>query len=308
MEIRQNEKDKNSKGYLMILIGVLASLNIGIGYSLYTQNQKKNELTSQNIKLTDDNKELLMELEKAELDIKNLQTSNLDLISKLTEKDQAISDKIAQIKTLLSKGKLSISEIAKAKSEIASLREQIAKYKAQIEQLNADLKSEQTKSAGLESDLGNQQAINADQSKTIDQQNKRISLAKKLNASTLIAVAVRERKLFGKKEVEITKASKVEEIKVRFSLDKNEISDAGDKDIFIKIIGPDGSTITSKTQTTKVDGTETLYSQMKTIDYKNEKLEDVVYYKKQGEYKPGEYTIEIFAEGYRIGTTKMTLK
>ena len=220
MEIRQNEKDKNSKGYLMILIGVLASLNIGIGYSLYTQNQKKNELTSQNIKLTDDNKELLMELEKAELDIKNLQTSNLDLISKLTENDQAISDKIAQIKTLLSKGKLSISEIAKAKSEIASLREQIAKYKAQIEQLNADLKSEQTKSAGLESDLGNQQAINADQSKTIDQQNKRISLAKKLNASTLIAVAVRERKLFGKKEVEITKASKVEEIKVRFSLDK----------------------------------------------------------------------------------------
>ncbi len=308
MEIQQNEKDKKSKSYLMILIAILAALNIGIGYTLYKDNQKKNELTAQNIKLTDDNKELVLELQKAEEEIKTLQTSNQDLTFKLTEKDQAIADKISEIKTLLSKGKLSTAEVSKAKSEIAMLRGQIAEYKAQIDKLTIDLKNEQTRSAGLESDLGNQQAINADQSKTIDQQNKRISLAKKLNASTITVMGVRERKLFGKKEVETSKASKVEEIKVRFVLDKNEISDAGDKDIFVKLVGPDGSTITSKQQTTKVDGTETLYTEMKTIDYKNEKHEDVLYLKKQSEFKAGEYTIEIFSEGYKIGSSKLMLK
>jgi len=77
---------------------------------------------------------------------------------------------------------------------------------------------------------------------------------------------VRERKLSGKKEVTTDKASRTEEIKIKFTLDKNEVSESGDKEIFVKLIGPDGAPITSKVQTTKVDGTETLYTEKKTID------------------------------------------
>ncbi len=308
MEIQQNEKDKKSRNYLIALIAILAAINIGIGYNHYKNTKEKEKLVQQNVNLTEDNKELYAELDKAELEIKNLQTTNQDLTVQLSVRDKEISDKIAQIKTLLNKGKLTSAEVQKAKDEIAQLRGQIADYKAQIETLTANLKSEQEKSAGLQENLTNQQAINEQQNKTIAEQNKRISLAKKLNASTVSAIGVRERKIFGKKEVETTKASKVEEIKVYIVIDKNEISDEGEKDIFVKLIGPDGSPITSKMQTTKVDGTETLYTNVKTIDYKNERIEDVVYLQKQGEFAKGDYTIEVFAEGYRIGSTKLTLR
>ncbi|MDI1235800.1 MAG: hypothetical protein PSX81_16100 [bacterium] len=308
MEIQQNEKDKKSKTYLAILIGALLILNIGIGVNLYMSNRKKNELAVKVDTITSQNTQLTTELQAAENEIKSLQEANQGLEGKLTERDEAIAQKITQIKILLSKGKLSASELQKAKSEIATLRNQIEDYKTQITQLtekNAELTSA---NEGLNQTLTAEQMKTADQARTIDSKNRTIGLAKKLNAGVISAMGVRERKMFGKKELETNKANKVEEVKVKFTIDKNEVADAGEKDIFVKIIGPDGSPITTKVQTTKVDGTETLYTEKKTVDYKNEKSEQTVYCTKQGGYKPGEYTVEIFAEGYRIGTTKFTLK
>jgi len=308
MEIQQNEKDKKSKTYLAILIGALLILNIGIGVNLYMSNRKKNELAVKVDTITAQNTQLSTELLAAENEIKSLQEANQGLEGKLTERDEAIAQKITQIKILLSKGKLSASELQKAKSEIAALRNQIEDYKSQIEQLTQKNAELTTANDGLNQTLTAEQMKTAEQARTIDSKNRTIGIAKKLNAGLIIAMGVRERKMFGKKELETNKANKVEEIKVRFSIDKNEIADAGEKDIFVKIIGPDGAPIATKVQTTKVDGTETLYTEMKTVDYKNEKSEQVVYCKKQGTYKVGEYTVEIFAEGYRIGTTKFSLK
>ena len=308
MEIQQNEKDKKSKTYLAILIGALLILNIGIGVNLYMSNRKKNELAVKVDTITAQNTQLSTELLAAENEIKSLQEANQGLEGKLTERDEAIAQKITQIKILLSKGKLSASELQKAKSEIAALRNQIEDYKSQIEQLTQKNAELTTANDGLNQTLTAEQMKTAEQARTNDSTNSTHGIAKKLNAGSIRAMGVRERKMFGKKELETNKANKVEEIKVRFSIDKNEIADAGEKDIFVKIIGPDGAPIATKVQTTKVDGTETLYTEMKTVDYKNEKSEQVVYCKKQGTYKPGEYTVEIFAEGYRIGTTKFSLK
>lgn len=308
MEIQQNEKDKKSKTYLAILIGALLALNIGIGINLYMSNQKKNELGVKVETLTTQNTQLSTELAEAEAEIKTLQEANQGLEGKLSERDEEIAQKIAQIKMLLGKGKLSAEELKKAKSEIASLRSQIDDYKKQIDKLTAENQQLTADNAGLTENLTAEQLKNAEQSKTIESKNKTISLAKKLHAGTIIAIGVRERKVFGKKEVETNKASKVEEIKVRFTLDRNEVADAGEKDVFVKIIGPDGSPITTKVQTTKVDGTETLYTEMKVVDYKNQKTDQVVYCKKQGTYAKGEYTVEIFAEGFKIGSSKFTLK
>jgi hypothetical protein len=162
--------------------------------------------------------------------------------------------------------------------------------------------------SGLNQELGSEKAKSAEQAKTIESKNRTISLAKRLNAGSISAGGVRERKVFGKKEVETNKAGRTEEVRVKFVLNKNEISDAGEKEIYVKIIGPDGAPIANKVQTTKVDGTETLYTEKKIVDYQNEKLEATVYCKKQGDYPKGTYTIEIFTEGYKIGTTQLILK
>ena len=305
MEIKQNEKDKKSKRYLLILIGILAALNIGIGYNLWNKNKKQEvqitELTADKVQLE---KDLQEEIAKFEL----LSSENQDLKGQLQEQNAALNEKINQIKVLLKKGKLSESDYKKAKAEIAELRSQIDNYKAEIDELKRQVQQLTDENSGLNQELGSEKAKSAEQAKTIESKNRTISLAKRLNAGSISAVGVRERKVFGKKEVETNKAGRTEEVRVKFVLNKNEISDAGEKEIYVKIIGPDGAPIANKVQTTKVDGTETLYTEKKIVDYQNEKLEATVYCKKQGDYPKGTYTIEIFTEGYKIGTTQLILK
>lgn len=308
MEIQQNEKDKKSKTYLMILIGALLALNIGIGINLWLGTKEKEQLKIQNATLTNDKNVLQKELDQQIAELEAMRSENQSLNEQLTEKDNAIEQKIKQIKLLLNKGKLSDAEFKKAKEEILNLRAQIEEYKLKIAELTQKNEELTAENAGLTESLTSEQLRTAEQAKMIEGKDKTIGLAKRLHASSISASGVRERKMFGKKEVETDRASKVEEIRVRFTLDKNAVSDPGDKDIFVKIIGPDGSPITGKMQTTKVDGTETLYTEKKTIDYQNEKQDNVVYCKKQGAFNKGEYTVEIFTEGYKIGTTKFTLR
>ncbi len=305
MEIKQNEKDKKSKIYLIILIGILALLNAGLLYNHFT-NKKKNEQVV--AELTTDKTELEKELQ-AEIDkFEILSSENEGLKEKLSSQDAALNEKINQIKVLLKKGNLSESEIKKAKSEIAQLRQEIEEYKTKIAELNQKVENLTAENTGLSDELISEKGKTAEQQKVIESKNKTISLASKLNAGIVNAVAVRERKLFGKKEVTTDKASRTEEIKVKFVIDKNEVASSGDKDIFVKLIGPDGAPITTKIQTTKVNGTETLYTEKKTIDYQNDKIESVVYCKKQGDYTKGTYTVELFSDGYLIGSSKFTLK
>jgi cell division protein FtsB len=308
MEIQQNEKDKKSKTYLMILIGALLALNIGIGINLWLGNKEKQELTTKVETLSNDKASLQKDLEDRIAEIESLRSENQGLNDQLSDKDQAIEQKIKQIKLLLSKGKLSESEYRKAKEEIANLRSQIEDYKNKIAELSMQNEKLTQEVSGLTQNLTDEQARSAEKDRMIENKDKTISMAKRLHSSAIVATGVRERKMFGKKEVETEKASKVEEIKVKFIIDQNAVADPGDKDIFVKIIGPDGSPITSKAQTTKVDGTETLYTEKKTVDYQNEKSEQVVYCKKQGNFTKGEYTVEIFAEGYKVGSTKFTLR
>src|SRR5687767_6293093 len=119
MEIQQNEKDKKSKTYLMILIGALLALNIGIGINLWLGNKEKQELTTKVETLSNDKVALQKDLDDRIAEIEALRADNQGLNDQLNEKDLAIEQKIKQIKTLLSKGKLSESEFKKAKEEIA---------------------------------------------------------------------------------------------------------------------------------------------------------------------------------------------
>jgi predicted RNase H-like nuclease (RuvC/YqgF family) len=292
----------------MILIGALLALNIGIGINLWLNTKEKEQLKSQNASLSNDKTVLQQELDQQISELEALKAENQGLNDQLSDKDNAIEQKIKQIKLLLNKGKLSDKEFKKAKEEILNLRSQIEEYKLKIAELTQKNEELTAENLGLTENLSTEQYKSAEKDRLIENRDKTIGIAKRLHASAVEAVAVRERKLFGKKEVTTDKANRAEEIRVSFSVDKNAISDAGEKDIFVKIIGPDGSPITSKMQTTIVDGTETLYTEMKTIDYQNERQESVVYCKKQGDFGKGEYTIEIYAEGYKVGNSKFTLR
>ncbi len=309
MEIQKNEKDKKSMKYLFIMLGLILLLNIGFIFNWYKKSNEKNQqLTTQNQTLGSENTQLKSEIESLETEFNSLKSDNDNLKGQLDEKEKLLAEKLTQIKVMLKKGNLSAQEIEKAKQEINDLKIQIADYKVQIERLQAQVNTLETEKTGLTEELNNERSVTQQQSRTIEAKEKELNKAKRLVLGYISATGVRERKIFGKKEVETDKASKTEEVKVSFTINENSVANTGDKDVFVKIISPDGSPIATKVQTTNFEGTETLYTEKKTIDYNSEKQDVIVYCKKQGDFKKGEYTVEVFSEGFRIGTTKFTLK
>ena len=100
-------------------------------------------------------------------------------------------------------------------------------------------------------------------------------------------------------------------LKITFIIKENYVADIGKKEIYIKIYGADGTTIYNEASGSgvfKFEGTESLYSTKKEIDYAQEQQTVTVYWDKGSEFAKGKYKVDLFCEGLRIGTTDFELK
>ena len=128
--------DKRSKKLLFLMIFALVLLNAGLIYQLVTKN---NQLQNTQTELVDTTQELddlkVIEDElRINLELKSGQNAKLDSVIQV--RNQEIQKKVAQIRGLLSKGRVTQAELANATQEMASFKEEVEKLKAEIEELS----------------------------------------------------------------------------------------------------------------------------------------------------------------------------
>ena len=141
--------DKRSKRLLFLMIITLILINAGLIYQLVTKN---NQLQNTQTELVDTTKELddlkVIEDElRVNLELKSGQNAKLDSVIQV--RNQEIQKKITQIRGLLSKEKVTQSELANATKEMAAFKDEVEKLKAEIEELskqNQYLKDENNQS------------------------------------------------------------------------------------------------------------------------------------------------------------------
>jgi len=101
-------------------------------------------------------------------------------------------------------------------------------------------------------------------------------------------------------------------IKTCLVLRKNSIAEAGDKNLYLRIFGPDGKVLpsTSGGGSATFDGSPGKYSISRQVDYRNEELDMCVFYKvaNPGDLAKGNYTVMIYEEGKKIGQTTLALR
>jgi hypothetical protein len=116
------------------------------------------------------------------------------------------------------------------------------------------------------------------------------------------------------KEKETSKAKKVDILRILFDIDENRIAESGNKAIYIRMIAPDatimGNPANISGMMTIATGGQLGYSMVKEIALtQNEKIKDVaIDWNQEGDYKKGQYTIEVYNEGFKIGSGTVTLK
>ena len=114
----------------------------------------------------------------------------------------------------------------------------------------------------------------------------------------------------GKKELETSKASRAEKIKVTFTLGENKIAKPGEKTVFVRIITPDGKEMAKSYDDNyrfTFEKSNGYFAGKQAINYANIEVSGVTYCEGQGEMVPGNYIIELTCEGAIIGNTSLRL-
>ena len=298
-------RDQDSKRVIVIIvISILLGVN---GLLLWQFFDKKTHLeqVSRELDSTVAEKESLSaELQRVKTEYDKLNQENSNLQNQLSAKDEEIKQKIADIQKLINSG--DATQLKKAKEELALLKTLNATYTDQMDSLRAANKLLSDQNVNLSDSL----STTTTKVSSLTQENSvlsgKVAIASALKAINTKAIGVRYKG--SGKESESTRAKSINKIKTCFTILENLVTDRGAKDIYVRVLSPDGAVMSTSAQTFDVNGQPTLYTTKESIMYENRNTDLCVYWDKGSQYAPGKYTIELYCEGNQVSVTSLVLK
>ncbi len=241
-----------------------------------------------------------------------LKTNNSQLQGALSKKDNDIKNLRSQIEAELKKDK---RDNNKLQSLINELRGKVNDYETQIAQLKAEndqlTTSNKTLTGQRDSLNTNNQAL-AQNLSTVETQKAQVEdVASTLHASNINIAAI-DVKGNGKEKSTST-AKRADLFRISFELDENRIAPSGSKELYVVVTGPDGKPVTipangSGSFQTRDEG-EKVFTNKMDVNYEQGKRTPVSFdWKQENHYQTGNYKIEIYHNGYKIGEGTKSLK
>jgi len=310
----QNQPTAPKKnGNKNLLIGILAAGLLGTwGYLLWDKNNSGRELAEQKTEATSymtqrDSLKLLYDEAELRLDSitganNSLQGTNSDLLKKIE------SDK-AEIRKILNDRNATKAQLAKAQELINGLNGQLSALEAEVarltgenQELTANNSQLTTEKQVLEQNLQTVTTEKDDLSQTVD-------VGSTFSAANFQIAAVNEKK--NGKEKSTTTAKRVDKLVVSFDIE-NRIARSGPADLYIIVTGPDGKTISDASMgsgmlSTRADGDKSFTSKV-AIDYTQGTRKPVQFPIRQSDFQTGDYKIEVYHNGFKIGEGVRSLK
>lgn len=230
------------------------------------------------------------------------------LAESLTIKDSIIRANAEEIKQLLNYK----WEYGKVNKKLELLRKITQGYVVQMDSLytvNRDLKEENEK---IRQQYTQEQDRTRELTRDKETLVEKVSLAKVLRAYNVEATTIR---FSGSgRERATDKASKVERVKVCFTLGKNILVAAGPKTVYIRIIRPDNVVVTQKVgedYSFDFEGGTLEYTTKKIVDYQNQDTWVCLFWDKKSEKEAamvGVYNVFVYTDGFEIGKSSFELK
>lgn len=196
----------------------------------------------------------------------------------------------------------SAAEIAKLKSEIDTLRKLLRHYVEEINRLNQENEALRTENAEIKEQNTRLNTRVEQTSRQNEQLSKRMTLAEKLNVTGLTLTPLNKK---GKKEKKISKAT---QLMATFTIPQNNSTPVGEKTLYMRIVSPSGQLLTGG-GTFPFEGGQVECSAKKIIEYAGEEIGGVtIYWDVNTALTPGDYTVELFADNYRLVSRSFNLK
>jgi hypothetical protein len=293
------------KGIVIIVITILLGTN---GLLLWQFFDKKNHLDQANqtiVTTTAEKDALQVQLNQFKVEFEKLKTDNSTLQNQLTEKDEQIKAKVAEIQKLILLG--GPAQIARAKAELAKLKEMNDVYTIQIDSINKVNAQLLAANDSLNSNLSQERSKN----NSLSSENNR--LFSKVSAGSILKAIDTKTEGFRFKsngdEVMTNKAKLVQKLRTKFVLAENRVIDNGPIDIYIRVLGPDGDVMKStNNESFRSNNQDLIYTVKQVVEYTNTDTPVDISIAKGNSFIKGNYTVEIYHGGVMIGKSKVDLK
>lgn len=301
----EQDKDQDSKKVIVIIvISILLGVNALLLWQFFDKKTHLEQVSRELDTTMAEKESLSAELQRVKTEYEKLNQENAGLQNQLSAKDEEIRLKIAQIQKLINSG--DATQLKKAKEELSALKALNQSYVLQIDSLKTVNKLLSDENVSLNQNL----STVTTKVNSLTQENNvlanKVAIASVLKTENLKATGVRYKN--NGKETESTKAKSTDRIKTCFTIQENLVVEKGPKDIFVRVLSPDGAVMSTSSETFIYNGQATLYTTKESIMYENRNTELCVYWEKGNTYNPGKYTIELYCEGNQIGVANLELK
>lgn len=292
------EKEINKKSLIIMAIIVLLLLIGGFGYFIYHKEQQMSDMVEafalEKESLTDEYAELSLQYEGYKFNIGN--DSLVALLTTEQMRVQRLQEELRTVKVT------NVKRITELKKELETLRKIMRGYVIQIDSLNAENSRLKDENQQVTEKLKKTTSNAAQLAREKDRLTERVTMASRLEAGGIQVKGVNNR---GK---EMKKIDKITQLVISFHIAKNITAPVGEKVLYVRIMKPDDDILVKPNSGTfAFENKQISYSMMKTIEYDGEEVSEVMYWNVEEYLSPGNYRVDIFADGNMIGRKSFTL-
>ncbi|MGB0839778.1 MAG: hypothetical protein ACPGXL_06540 [Chitinophagales bacterium] len=328
---------KSRKPYYIVLILLLLLINGLLFFQSQSLKKQKNAAIEN---LEDEKSQLEAEYQVLLNELEAYKIENLEMDSTLTSMQEDIDSKKAQINKMLRSSESGKYELAEARKLLSSLRAQSTDYKQQVDALryenqqltnanqnlegeNTTLKEDVGKKSEQITSLESDKADLSDAKKQLEAETSNLKevkgdLESKVNRASVMRlgrsiVATGVRSKGNGDEVATDNFKRTEKIKVCFDVLPNAVAPVGNKEIILRLTGPNGAPLSvdalgSGVFTIAETGETARYTTKAKIQYNKQEESYCMYWEQNSPFTEGTYKAELFHEGYDIGKTNFVLK
>lgn len=297
-----NETPNNSP---KVIIGILIVALIGSWiYFSTSKTEIVTNYTSQVNTLDSAKNAINADFIAASAKVDSLTQQNTNLEGTLLQKSNAITKLKNDISAILVKKEATESELANAKAMILELNGKLTGLVSDL----AKAQEENKVLTGKNEELTNQNStLSTNLNSTTKEKERLQDIGSTLHASSFDIQSILIKSNGTEKST--SSAKRANTIRLSFQIDKNKITASGPQDIYVCITSPDGSAFSEGGKlNTREDGTKA-YAQKLAVQYiQNEVLPITYDIKNIQNFTKGEYKIEIYNNGFKIGEGKTVLK
>jgi FtsZ-binding cell division protein ZapB len=302
MEMNEQDLQKKIKAKDLrnnIIVAVLSVILVTLGVLYFIQNREHQGIVRE---LNTEKDAIQNELNTLMVSYDSLETENDTINEQLFVAQTKVKDLLLEIEQTK---KVSLEKINSYQKQVTTLREIMRDFVVQIDSLNR--RNQELLAENLEV----KEQFRRVETEKQQLSEEKVRLEQNLQRAAVLQVREITVEALNRRDRETRFANRAERIRIYFIISENVTARRGTKNIYVRIMRPDQLLMSKSADNLfPFEDLRIQYSAMREVVYEGHDLPVAIFWDNtnEPELMPGEYTVDLFADGHNIGTATFELR